>query len=73
MEENKWIIKSRAFWAMLAPLVAWALAEFGAPEGTPDFVKRVVEWGFAGAGVIFYGFHLFKPDNANVTITPPSE
>ena len=38
MEDSKWIIKSRAFWAMLAPLVAWAFALFG------QVVKAHVEW-----------------------------
>jgi hypothetical protein len=70
MSEEKWIIKSRAFLAMLAPLLAWAATSFGAPEGTPDFINRVVEWGLVGAGVVAYGLHLFKPDNADVRIIP---
>jgi len=67
---EKWIIKSRAFLAMLGPLVAWMLSEFGAPEGTPEFVQRTSEWLLAGAGVLMYGLHLFRPDNAQATLTP---
>ena len=70
MKDEKWIIKSRAFLAMLAPLVAWMLSEFGAPEGTPELVQRSTEWLLAGAGVILYGLHLFKPDNLQASLTP---
>lgn len=70
VNEAKWIIKSRAFLALLGPLLAWASTSYGAPDGTPDFINQVFEWSLAGAGVVAYGLHLFKPDNAVVTVLP---
>jgi len=71
MQEEKWIVKSRAFLAMLAPVLAWVATSFGAPEGTPDLINKAIEWGLVGAGVIAYGLHLFRPDNAEVKVLPP--
>jgi hypothetical protein len=72
VSDEKWIVKSRAFLALLGPLLAWASTAYGAPEGTPDFINQAIEWGLAGAGIVAYGLHLFKPDNAVVTLLPPS-
>jgi len=69
--EQKWIIKSRSFLAMLAPMLAWGLAEFGAPPGTDQVVAQSAEWLLAGMGLIAYILHWLRPDGAQATILPP--
>lgn len=70
--DEKWIVQSRAFLAMLAPLLAWAVSNWGAPEGTSGLISESIEWVLAGAGLVAYGLHLFKPDNATTVLVPPA-
>jgi hypothetical protein len=69
--QKKWIVKSRAFLALLGPMLAWGLAEFGAPAGTDQAVAQSMEWILAGLGLVAYILHWLRPDGAEATLLPP--
>jgi hypothetical protein len=70
--ETKWIVKSRAFLALLGPMLAWGFAEFGAPAGMDDVIARSMEWILAGLGLVAYVLHWLRPDGAQATLLPPT-
>ncbi len=70
---DKFILRSRGFWAMLAPVLGIAATQFGLPGEALDHLNNAAGGAFAIAGAVAYGFHAFKPDGATVRLTPRIE